>query len=296
MLSAMLPLIAVTAVNSVVLMQAPEAPAQASPQASPQVIGPEPAKRYDQGPMGLDLVVLYEQRFRFFETLPGNIPSSRLEMRFRLRGEGIGELVRFGNVSFDEAIDSAGKSLLNEADQTDEYRQFLRRANATADGLIANGLPLPGRLASPTRTATTIKSLKGSIRVVRATGREQIVIVDALQQVGNKLEHPRLAELGIEVTLLPPGNPTGFEDPTRALAMRLDRGGEKIDRVVFCDEWLRTIGSRPPSERRTNEGDRCLIFQAARQPFDDNTQMIIEVYLDAKDQRIPFSFTDVELP
>ena len=304
MFFAMLPLVALTALQTVVMQATPTEQAAAGqkaaasqPAATPQpVAGPEVTPHYDQGPLGLDLIVLYEQRFRFFETLPGNMPTNELQMRFRLRGEGIGDLVRFGNIIFDEATDSAGKSLIRQDDQTDDYREFLRRANAPQEGLIANGLPLPARLLAPSRTATTLKSMKGAVRIVRATGREQIVIVDPLMKIGEKIEHPRLADLGIELTLMPPGNPTGFSDPTRALALRLDKGGEKIDRIQFCDEWLRTLGSRPPAERKTNEGDNCLIYQAARQPYDDNTQMIIEVYLDAKDERVPFSFTDVELP
>jgi hypothetical protein len=274
-----------------------QAPATAEPTAAAEpVSGPEPEVRHDQGPLGLDLLVLYEQRFRFFEQLPGNIPSSEIQMRFRLRGEGIGEVVRFGNVVFDEVLDNLGESLLREEDQTDQYRDFLRPTNAAPGALEANGMPLPARIKSPKRNAAVLRSMKGTVRVIRAAEREQIVIIEPLELVGKQIQHPRLAELGIELTLMPIGNPTGYENPAQALVLRLDKGGEKLSRLEFCDEWLRTIAARPPAQRTTNEGDACLVYQAARRPFDQNTQMIIEVFPDAKDERIPFLLKDVQLP
>lgn len=286
MLSTMLPLVAMTAMNAMVMQAVPAG----------TVAAPEPEVRFDQGPMGIDLLVIYEQRFSFRETLPGNIPTNEVQMRFRLRGERIDQLVRYGNLSFDEAVDSTGKSLIREQDNTDEFRTFLRRANTNPQGLVANGLPMPARLIAPNRAATTFRTLKGSVRIVRAEGREAIVVVDPMSMVGKKIEHPRLEQLGIELEILPAGNPTGFKDPSRAMAIKQGKGSEKIDRILFCDEWLRAVGTRPPSERLSNEGEPCVVYQATREPFDDNTQMVIEVYQNAKDERIPFSFTDVELP
>ena len=225
-----------------------------------------------------------------------NLPESELRMRVRLIGEDIPSLVRVGNVVFEEAVDDTGKSLVDPATTTEERRTVTRRVFTPPEAIARSGWPLATALKASDRGAKTLKTLKGSVRVLFAKDSEDVIVINPLQFSGGIIAHPRLKELGIEVKLLPPGTPPEVVSHERALAIQVTAGDEKLRKVEFCDAWLRPVRTRPPADRRLEDGSMCMVYDTLGVPFDETTQMIIEVLPNVRDERVEFSFTDVKLP
>ena len=273
------------------LLQQAQAPMQAQ-QEGPQ---PEPP-RYDQGDLRVTLSIMYEQRFKFLEEFPGRLPESTMMMRMRLAGEGITNLVRVGNVVPETAVDEAGKDLASEDMQSEEYRNYTRTINARPQQLAEGGWPLQLQLAPTARGAEKLKEMSGYVLALFADETEDIVILDPLSFSGKKIEHPRLAELGIDLAVLPPGNPPAVRDNEQVVALQPGAGAEKIAEIKFLDAWLRPIHTRPPREMPTNEGDMAMVYQTVNTPLQAEMQMVVTVHPNIRTEKVEFSFTDVELP
>ena len=269
----------------------------------PGTVGPTPEaaevpnvqKTYDTGPNRVELLVLYEQRFNFIEDFVPQPPKSELLLRVRLAGKDIPNLVRCGNVVFDEAVDSAGAALAEPDSYTEEFKTTMRQIPAPPSALSKNGWQLSASLKPATRTAETVKTMRGSIRVLFASDTEEVIVVNPRQYTDKTVDAPRLAELGVTVSVVAPPAP---EIPAHQNQIRIKVTGdaEKIKDFAFCDAWLRPIRTRPPEEQRTEDGGKLFIFQSGGMPFDETTQMIINVFPELRDEQLKFDFSDVKLP
>ncbi|MBN2448106.1 MAG: hypothetical protein JXO22_15355 [Phycisphaerae bacterium] len=270
----------------------------------PGTVGPTPdtaevpkaQKTYDTGENRVELLVLYEQRFNFIEDFVPQPPKSELLLRVRLAGKDIPQLVRCGNVVFDEAVDSAGQALAEPDQYTDEFKDAMRQIPAPPTALAKNGWQLSASLKPATRTAETVKTMSGSIRCIFASETEEIIVVDPRQYTDKAVEDARLTELGITVSI--PPTEGAADNPATQSEIRVKVTGEteKIKTIGFCDAWLRPIRTRPPEEQRTEDGGKLFIYQTGGMPIDDSTQMIVTVFPTLRDEQIKFEFKDVKLP
>lgn len=271
------------------------------PSVSPTV--PQPAPTLEErmaqsehfaGEPRLALLVLWEQRFNFLEEITAQPPNSELQLRARVAGSMLKNLVRYGNLVIEKAVDNSGKSLINTEVQDDAYRSDMRQS-PDKGSMVNNGLVVPGRLLASGRTATKLSEFEATLTVFSGEGDEAIVVVDPVASMNSTIEHPRLSELGIEIFVMPEG-----DDPEGTsfgrLSFRIVKGYEMIRDIEFVGEWLQPISSQRSRDTLDSDGTRILSFRPGRTAFDRSTQMILNVVPDIQKDVIRLNLSDIELP
>lgn len=283
----------------IALMIQPATPAQPADDAAPAqptVTAEEPAVD-NSGPLRIDLEAMREQRYRFVRQIAARLPESDMQMQFRLAGDDLANLVAVGRLVLDDVVDDTGQQLVDPNEFTTAEREETRAIFVEGDRLVQDGWTLVARLSTPPkRSARVLSTLKGSVKAVFADSEAQeIIIVDPLQFSDQVIEHPRLQELGIQVKVLPPGDPPLVASNERLVALQFLEGQDKIHTVEFFDAWLRNLRARPMFQE-TSAGEPCVVYNASDGTFDNQTQLVLTVYPSVETKRVPVDMTDVELP
>ena len=264
--------------------------AQAAPQQQPS---PPPPSMLE-GPMRIELTSIRERRSASFiegDTAP---VSNDLTLQFRVRGEQLMQIARYGRPIFSQITDSSGKSLVDPSEYSDSEKNYTGRQLALPSRLERSGLVFAARILAPQRKAAEISIIKGTFRVVYATQHESIYIDNPRQYQGRTIDHPRLKEYGIEIFVLPPGQPARAQITANDVALRFVSGEERIHDVIHCDPWLKQLRSRTMA-MRDDEGRDCIVYKTEAELTDEHT-MVIEFYPTIQDVRIPIDFESVKLP
>ncbi len=246
------------------------------------------------GPMRLEVAAIREDRIKFVDPQPQQ-RKPQLGMQFRLAGERLPQIVRVSNVIVNEMLDDQGKSLIGPETFAPEYLTQTRQVNITPES--QTGLLLTMVVDASSRAAKAIGKLRGHVRVFFASGTETIVIENAALQRGKVLDHPRLMALGVQIRVLPveePPSPTPVA-ADRAVALQFVQGEDKISRIEFFDGWMRRMAIRPVPAK-TSAGDNCTSYRFAGEAFNEDSDMIITVYSDLEEVKVPLSVDSFELP
>jgi hypothetical protein len=245
------------------------------------------------GPMTVELVGLSEARTYDPSAQQGGL-NAELRLQFRLRGDRLHDVVRYGRPIFTEFVDSTGAILVDPNGYTPDDREETVRQSTPAARLEQSGVMLDTRLTAPARQAQALVAVKGSLRVIYAGEHESVYIDNPRQYQGGKMEHPRLAANGVEIEILPEGDPERTAGSQSHVAARFTKGSEKIREVVFVDSWFNQIRSRA-FPMPANDGHECLVYYTEAELGPDYT-MVIEFYPKIEDVRMPFEFVDLPLP
>ena len=275
-------------VLGMLLQPAPAAPAPAAE--------PEAKPTYDEGEMRVEILAFLEQRYLFFENFLDRLPDSALRVQYRLRGADLAKLVQVGELVIDEAVDDTGKSLVDPQSITESRRESVRDINMKPEDLRNRGWMFGGSLLSAHREAKVIKNIKGSMRCVFASASEEILITNPIAQIGQMIEHPRLAEIGVKIELVDSRNPNAKADEKREIGVRVVEGEQKLRGVEACDAWLRPIVMRRPIPTKDADGVAYQAYQTAATPVTADSTLILIVSPDVNDRRVEMELTDIKLP
>ena len=276
----------------------PAGPAVGPPAPGAAVPSTQPAERYDQGEMRVEMMAIREQRFRFDYPMPGRPPPrSDLQVQLRLRGSDIGKLVRAGNAFPEDATDDTGQSLILPDSNTPDKAAFTRVVSMTPEQLATNGFVFGAQFAASARGALGMKAMHGTLKVTYADAVEELVVVNPLQYAGKTIPLARLEELGIVITVVKPEKPAAEGQPAPPeIGLRIDKGAEKVRDFSFCDAYLRPLFNSPATEQKTADGKPYTSFAAQRVPFSADTQLIIAVFKNPHEETVKWNFDGLKLP
>jgi hypothetical protein len=248
--------------------------------------------------MRLQIIALREQRYSFYETFEGRtLPKSDLQVQFRLRGSDIGKLVRVGWPIPTEVTDDTGQSVILADTITPDRQAYSRVVNMTPEQLAATGWMAGLSFAPPTRKAAHLKVMRGTLKLTYADTVEELVIVNPLQYAGKTIEHPRLKELGIAITIVKPeAAPTEGAPAPSEFGLRIEQGNEKVRDASFCDAYLRPLFNQPGVPKKLPDGREYTSYVAGRVPFDRDMQLIIGVFPTVREDTLKWEINDLPLP
>lgn len=252
-----------------------------------------PPEPMNTGPMRLEFVALQETRSYDPNVSEGGL-HAELRVQFRLRGERLNDVVRYGQPIFSEFVDSTGAILVDPNGYTPDARDETVRQNTPAMRLEQSGVMLDTRLDAPARQAQAVVAMKGTMRIIYAGEHESVYVDNPRQYQGGMVENPRLSANGVEIEVLPEGDPQRTAGSKSHVAVRFKKGGEKIREVVFVDSWYNQLRSRA-FPMPANDGSEAIVYYAEADLGPEHT-MVIEFYPKVEDVRIPFEFTDIPLP
>lgn len=246
-----------------------------------------------EAPLVVELINVTEHRMRGKDD-KGNPLVPDLRFRMRLSGPRFQKIVRLGRPVLDEVVDDTGKQLVDPEKIKDQRRDDTRVVMKSH--LLQGSLELRAMAQAAARQAAKLKIVRGTVRVVlHSAPPEEITINDPLRFRGKAVEHPRLKELGIEVKMLPLGDPAGVPETNSAVSLSYGEKEILVHDIAFYDEWMQKISIRG-TLARSNAGDRVVVYQATRAEFTEDTQMVLTVHPKVRDLRVPIKFKDVELP
>lgn len=256
---------------------------------------PEPTSRpiRTDGPLRLEADAVLEQRVSLLGT-GDRAPRTGLRIRLRLVGEGITEVVRLGRPILQELIDDTGKALFDPATITDEMRQATAPASGTPAEL-ATGIPVPVDADVSSRGAKTLKSVKGSMRVVFGGEQKSVLIQNPKQFVGGLVQHPELDRIGIKLRIVKLGEDTEDADDGRSIGIKVEGGNDAIVNMTVSDGWTRTVNSRF-RDRKLKDGSTYQLRSLINQPFTDQYFLVLRVFSSVETKEVPFDLKDVPLP
>lgn len=268
-------------------------PADAAQPEEPPVTS---APTYDHGPLRCEVSAMFDARY-WYKVVPPRVRPSELQMRLQVSGERITKVARTGDVIFTEAVDDTGKALIDPDSYTDEQRNAVHPLRLTPEQLRVQGLLLPASFTSPAREARSLK-LRGSVKLVLAEGREDVTIDNPLQYVGKPLEHELLRKLGIVVRVVPPdeletaGPP---KTPEELLVLEYVEKGDHVNSVGLHDAWMKQLRYRQQT-MKTKDGREVTTYTLGRDKFTDETQLVLDIFIDFEEVVLPVELDDIALP
>jgi hypothetical protein len=269
-------------------------PQAAEPQAQPPP-APTTTPTYDAGPLRAELVAMRELRYKFVDPEQAARYRSELDMRFRIRGERITEVVRYGNLIFSELVDDTGHSLLDPNTYTEAEKTSTRPIPVPAERLKADGLIVDTRNSPSTRGALTLSRVRGSVHLIIAPNTEKVTIADPLQYYGKTIADPRLKQLGIEIQLVPIEELENAPPANRGLVLRYVTNGEHVQKASFYDGHMRLVPTRE-SPTTTKSGAPCQLYYFDSSPLNDETQLVLEVLPQVDEVQVPVEMDGLKLP
>ncbi len=269
-------------------------PQAAEPQAQPP---PEPTTQptYDEGPLRAELVAMREIRFSATEPELAARLKSEMGMQFRIRGERITQIVRFGNLIFSELVDDTGQSLLDPDTYSEADRTSTRPITMPAERLKTDGLIVTTRNKPSTRGAIGLTRVQGSIRVVIAPNTEKLTVADPLQYYGKSIIDARLKLLGIEIEIVPIDQIENAPPANRGLVLRYTANGEHVQRASFYDGNMRLIPTRD-SPVTTKSGEQAQLYYFDASPLNDEAQLVLELLPQVDEVQVPVEMDGLKLP
>jgi hypothetical protein len=269
-------------------------PQAAEPQAQPP---PEPTTQptYDEGPLRAQLVAMREIRFSATDPELAARLKSELGMQFRIQGERITQIVRFGNLIFSELVDDTGQSLIDPDTYSEADKTTTRAVTFPAERLKTDGLILTTRNKPSTRGSLALTRVRGSVKVVIAPNTEKLTIANPLEYYGKKIENARLKALGIEMEIVPLDQIENAPPPNRGLVLRYLAHGEHVQRASFYDGNLRVIPTRD-SPVMTKSGDQAQLYYFDASPLTDEVQLVLEILPLVDEVVLPVELDGLKLP
>lgn len=249
-----------------------------------------------EGPSRVEPWALSETRNYYLEDPPPGGVKSTLSFRAKLTGEKLVYLAGRGEMVIEEMVDDTGKVLLalKDVDPKELTRIYPMRAGKRM--LQAGYTALNVNAEASDRAAKKVQKIKGYINVVFAKRTEEILIDNPMQYVGGFIDNPKLKEIGIKIKVLDADGKikeTG-ESPSLGLQF-VDDSQKYIRKIEFYDAWLKPLYARErPME--TPEGEAFTLYGSMAGKMDADTQLVIRYYPKIEEERIPFEFTDLELP
>ncbi len=268
---------------------------QPAPATQPATTQPA-APRYDEGPLRAELFVI--QEFRKWSDDP-NI-SARLpvgmQLVYRIQGERIGEVARYGKLVFTELTDDSGESLLDPNTYSPIERVTTAQTPYPPDRLRENGIIIPQRVKATARKAQLLKVGRGGVRVILAKEKEKITIENPFQFYGKTIENPRLKELGIQIEVVPVDQLENTPPNERGLALEYKQGGEKIQAGMFYNGAMNPVMAHPNWVMRTGGVPVELYHFESPNQITDELQLVLEVHPKVDDITLPVKIDDFPLP
>lgn len=221
--------------------------------------------------------------------------GSECLLTFSLSGDQITDALDAGRWKLDEVVDDQGTPLNVAKNYTQNFTPLIQRPTAGgSEAIVKLGLSLPPR------SAKTIRSLKGSLGI--NVYRRQVVIIEDLDQKQNQLiENPLFKAHGFTVQVIDPqhaypGYTSDSEKRTlfsRAVALRIEGDIDKTDSFKLVGPDGSELASRPAG---FGAGRSRIMARMADLPLPEGTSIHLQIPIDPKEIRIPFSFTDIPLP
>ena len=270
------------------LPQAPQAPAQ-------EPAPPPPPVYYDQGPMKATLVAMREVRLVMLEgeARPGF--ESDLRMQFRISGDKLNEISRFGNFILTELVDDTGQSLLTDTTYSEADKTMTRPNTIPPERLRESGLLLTTRTGPAARGAKTLKRIRGYVNLVLASSTESVTIVNPQQYYGKIIESPELQELGIQIRVVPVDE---FQPPlpeNRTIALEYVGNPANIREATFVDGWMRPVRA-PERKAKTKAGVECSVFTIDPSALNNELQLVLQVHPKVEETKVEYAGDDIPLP
>lgn len=273
----------------------PPTPPVPSPPPTTQPAAPAEKSPYVQGPLRVELMAILEGRYHYFDESMAQKRDSELRMQFRVAGENIGQIVRYGSIVLEDVVDAEGNALVDPATITDEARTTTRLSTMAPERIEESGLLLVAQSKASARTAQTLRHVRGFVRCVFSTGYEEITVLNPLQYLGKKIENPRLEALGVEIEMQAAPGPDANPPANQQFTLCYKRGGDRIRTVNVFDQWMKVIRNRAtPSQGE--DGRECMQFRLLGGEVDDHSQLVIQIFADAREEVVKFDLPDVKLP
>jgi hypothetical protein len=254
------------------LPQEPQAPAQEPTPPPPPVV-------YDQGPMTATLVAMREVRLVMVEGEPRPGMESDLRMQFRIAGDKLGEISRFGNFILTELVDDTGQSLIDENTYSPGEKELMRPNNIPPERLRESGLLLTTRTKPAARAAKTLKTIRGYCQLTLATSTQSVTVENPLQYYDRVIETPALKELGVEIRVVP----LEEFDPAN------------VRSANFVDGWMRPV--RAPERTVTSKsGAECTVFTIDPGNLNNELQLVLELHPNVENLKVEYAGDNIALP
>jgi hypothetical protein len=268
--------------------QVPQPPNQEAPQ-------PTTAPTYDQGPLRVELLAMREIRFSATDPEMAAKLRSELGMQFRIRGERIAQIVRQGTLIFSELVDDTGQSLLDPNTYSEADKMTTRVVQLPPDRLRSDGLIVMTRNNPSTRGSQKLTKARGSIRLILAEQTEKLTIESPMQFYGKVIADPRLQALGMEIRIVPLDELENPPPAERALVLQFVAKGDLLQRASFNDGTMRPLPARDQAVT-TKSGQPCQLYYFDATPFNDETQMVLEIHPQIDDVQLPIELDGLKLP
>jgi len=248
------------------------------------------------GPMRVELWAVSERRDYYKLDPPAGGPHFSLMLRTRLTGERLIYLSGCGDLILEKMVDDTGKVLKSIDDyQPDE----LTKVKSLRSGKTMLRLGFAAQAASveaSSRKASKLDLIKGYVNVVYAEKSEVIMIDNPFQYMGGYIKHPVLEKLGMKIKVIDPEGKYADKRVFAGIALQYEGDTTKhIRKVDFYDSWLKPMYARERS-MKTPEGAEYSMFNPVGGKMDCDVQMLLRYYPVIEEERIPFEFTDVQLP
>jgi hypothetical protein len=248
------------------------------------------------GPMRVEPWAISETRTRYESDPPAKPAKQNLMLRAKLTGERLVDMVGRGDLIIEEMADDTGAVLKTIADY--DARELTRTYPLKAGKrmLEAGHAGLTADAPVTTRAAHKLAKVRGYVNVAYATGVEEVVIDNPLQYLGGYLEHPRLKELDFKVKVIEPGEELQAPRDVSGLALQYEGGTQRhIYKAEFFDAWLKPMYARDRA-METADGQEYMFFAVSVGKIDPDTQMVLKFFPKVEEEKVPFEFTDLELP
>lgn len=218
-----------------------------------------------------------------------------LRVRLKVTGERLAQVVSMSDPVIDEMVDDTGAVLVDPKNMVTPDGENLHPTRATKRILERGFLGLASEAKLPSRAARKISKMSGWVDVVYATETESVMIDNPAQYAGGYIEHPRLAEIGMKIRVIKPGNEIDPRRDGRGIGLLYEGGRAQARKVDFLDAWMRPMVAR---EREVTNADGLTynFYSIDVGSVDADTLLVLKVYPDIEKQRIRFKFEDVELP
>jgi len=247
------------------------------------------------GPMRIEPFSISEERIIFLGEAPKEHAQPSLRIQVKLTGERFADIVGIGHLVIDKIIDDTGADLSNpegiqprDLSATSPVRMTPR--------LLARGTIVRGAtVKAPTRDARKIKSVTGWVNMVYGKETEDILIDNPLQYKGGLIKHPRLEELGMKIKVVEPGEEIQQKRDGRGIGLQFVRCAKQVRNTEFFDAWMKPIY---PRARRVQdaEGNDYMYYGIVVGELDEDAQMLLTVFPNIEEQRLPFSAENLDLP
>ncbi|MBK8914265.1 MAG: hypothetical protein IPM64_06620 [Phycisphaerales bacterium] len=270
----------------------PAPPAEPATAVAPTEPGPPPETV--TGPLRAELTGMAETR-RWFREPPKTGGESEVMLQMRLSGDRLSDIARAGRPLFDVAVDDTGHSMLRPEGYTDREKTETFRIRSTPESLRERGLTMSARLLAASRGAKTA-TLRGSMRIIRAAGPSEDVVIEGPTAFrGKRVEHPRLAEMDIEIVIVANEKVPTIPPGQFALAVQMGKNMERVKGLEFHDPWLARLRMNPRN-MQTSDGEAVAVYTFPDPATLENSLMVVEVWPQVEDFLLPIEMKDIPLP